>query len=63
MRFLAFQIILYYEDFSEYIKNLFKLQESDNHVVKYILSIMNILKLYSWILAVFELKIGIIFPH
>ena len=44
-RFLAFQIILYDEDFSEYVKSLFKLQESDNHVVKCILSIMNMIEI------------------
>ena len=43
--FLAFQSILYDEDFSEYVKNLFKVQESDNHMVKYILSIMNLIEI------------------
>ena len=40
-RFLAFQRILHDEGFSEYAKSLFKVQESDNHMAKYILSIMN----------------------
>ena len=35
--FLAFQNILYDEDFSKYDENLFKLQKSDNDIVKYIL--------------------------
>ena len=33
-RFLAFQSVLYDEDFSEFVKSLFKVQESDNHMVK-----------------------------
>ena len=40
-RFLAFQNILYHEDFSEYVKNLVKVLESDNYMAKYILSIKN----------------------
>ena len=44
-RFLAFQNILYHEDFSEYVKNLVKVLESDNHMAKYILSIKNMIKL------------------
>ena len=44
-RFLAFQIILYDEDFSEYVKNLFKVQDSDNHMAKNILSIMNMIEM------------------
>ena len=32
---------LHDEDFSEYVKNLFKVQESDNHLTTNILSIMN----------------------
>ena len=43
-RFLTFQTILYDEDFSEYIKNLFKVQESDNHMAK-TLSIMNMIEI------------------
>ena len=39
--FLAFQRILYDEGFSEYVKSLFKVLESDNHMEKYILCIMN----------------------
>ena len=39
--FLAFQSILHDEIFSEYDKKLFKVQESINHMAKYILSIMN----------------------
>ena len=44
-RFLAFQSILYDEDFSEYFKNLFKVYESDNHMAKYILSFMNMIEI------------------
>ena len=44
-RFLAFKRILYDEDFSEYVKSLFKVQQSDNHVEKYILSIMNMIEI------------------
>ena len=33
-RFLAFQSILYDKEFSEYVKNLCKVQESDNHMAK-----------------------------
>ena len=43
-RFLVFQRILYDEGFSEYVKSLFKVQESDNHMAKYILSIMNMIE-------------------
>ena len=32
--FLSFQSILYDEDFSEYVKNLFKVQKRDNHIIK-----------------------------
>ena len=42
-RYLAFQSILYNEDFSEYVKNLFKVLERDNHITKNIMNmIMNI---------------------
>ena len=44
-RFLVFQRILYDDGFSEYVKSLFKMQESDNHMAKYILSIMNMIKI------------------
>ena len=40
-RFFASRSILHDEDFSEYVKNLFKVQESDNHLATNILSIMN----------------------
>ena len=33
-RFLALQIILYDKDFPEYVKNLIRVQESDNHMAK-----------------------------
>ena len=36
-----FQSILYVEDFSNYVKNLFKVQESDNHMAKNVFSIVN----------------------
>ena len=39
--FLASQSILHDEIFSEYDKKLFKMQESINHMAKYILSIIN----------------------
>ena len=42
-RFLAFQSILYDNDFSEYIKTMFKVQESNNHMAKNILNIMNVI--------------------
>ena len=44
-RFLALQSVRYDEDFSEYVKKLFKVQESDNHMAKYILSIMKIIEI------------------
>ena len=44
-RFLVSQSILHGEDFSEYVKNLLKLQESDNHMAQYILSIMNMIEI------------------
>ena len=44
-RFLAFQSIQYDEGFSEYVKNLFKAQESDNHMTKNIVSIMNMIEI------------------
>ena len=43
--FLAFQSILYDEDFSEYVKNLLRVQEGDNHMAKYVLSIMNMIEI------------------
>ena len=42
-RFLAFQISLYDENYSEYVTNLFKMQESDNHMAKN--SIINMIKI------------------
>ena len=44
-RYLVFQSIMYDEDFSEYVKNLFKVQESNNHLAKNILSIMNVIEI------------------
>ena len=44
-RFLAFQSILYDEDFSEYVKKLFKVQKCNNHIGKYILSAMNMIEI------------------
>ena len=44
-RFLASQSVLYDEDFSEYVKNLFKVQENDNHMEKNILSNMNMVEI------------------
>ena len=43
--FLASQSILYDEDFSQYVKNLFKVQESDNHMAKNTLSNMNMIEI------------------
>ena len=42
-RFLAFQSILEDKSFSEYLKNLFKVQESDYYMAQNILSIMNMI--------------------
>ena len=43
-RFLAFQIILHDEDFSEYGKNFFTVKDSDNQMAK-TLSIMNMIEM------------------
>ena len=43
-RFLAFQIILHDEDFSEYVKNFFTVKDSDNQMAK-TLSIMNMIEM------------------
>ena len=43
--FFAFKIILYDEDFSENVKNLFKVKESDNQMTKNIVSIKNMIEI------------------
>ena len=49
---------------SEYVKSLFKVLKSDNDVAKYILSIINIIKILFKNTDVFEVKTEIIFcPH
>ena len=45
--FLAFQSILFDKDFSKYVKNLFKVQESNSHIAKSILSTMNMTEIIS----------------
>ena len=49
---------------SEYVKSLFKVLKSDNDVAKYILSIINIIKILFKNTVVFDVKTEIIFcPH
>ena len=43
--FFAFKIILYDEDFSENVKNLFKVKENDNQMTKNIASIKNMIEI------------------
>ena len=43
--FFAFKIVLYDEDFSENVKNLFEVKESDNQMTKNILSIKNMIEI------------------
>ena len=43
-RCLASQSILHNEGFSEYVKNLFMVQESDNHTARSILNIINMIE-------------------
>ena len=54
-RFLAFQIILYDEDFSEYVKNFFKMQDSDNQMAK-TLSIMNMIEMLFMNIDILRIK-------
>ena len=49
---------------SEYVKSLFKVLKSDSDVAKYILSIINIIKILFKNTVVFDVKTEIIFcPH
>ena len=54
-RFLAFQIILHDEDFSEYVKNFFKVQDSDNQMAK-TLSIMNMIEMLFMNIDILRIK-------